>query len=81
MPHCGASSRSSLRCIQFRKYLNLEGIVQVLSGMIKQLEAHKKDLTSDAAEMMEVCETLEFDNRRMSRESLVSLFSRAVFLR
>ena len=53
----------------------MEAIVQVLSGMIKQLEAHKKDLTSDAAEMMEVCETLEFENRRMSCESMVSLLA------
>lgn len=50
-------------------------MVQVLSGMIKQLEAHKKDLTSDAAEMMDVCETLEFENRRMSRESQVRLLA------
>lgn len=46
--------------------------MQVLSGMIKQLEVHNKELRHDAAELMEVCEALEFDNRRMSHETLVS---------
>lgn len=54
-----------------RSKMKQKNQMDVLSGMIKQLEAHKKDLTSDAAEMMEVCETLEFENRRMSRESSV----------
>ncbi len=47
--------------------------MQVLSGMIKQLDSHKKDLTSDAAQLMEVCENLEFENRRMSQESSVRI--------
>ena len=40
--------------------------------MIKRLDGHNKELRHDAAELMEVCEALEFDNRRMSREALVS---------
>lgn len=56
----------------FYSFSHLRNPTQVLAGMIKRLDGHNKELRHDAAELMEVCEALEFDNRRMSREALVS---------
>ncbi len=44
----------------------------MLSGILDQLEHHNKELHEDVAELMEVCETMEFANRAMIRDCHVS---------
>ena len=43
--------------------------------MVSDLEQYKKGLQDDAAELMELCEKLELQNRKMSKDQQVRLFS------
>lgn len=51
------------------------GQSQGLGNLVKHLEDHRKLLGEDAAELMEVCEETEFENRRLMRQIEVSHLS------
>lgn len=51
-----------------RSKMKQKNQMDVLSGIIDQLEYHNKELHEDVAELMEVCEVIEFNNRAMVRD-------------
>lgn len=51
-----------------RSKMKQKNQMDVLSGIIDQLEHHNKELHEDVSELMEVCEGIEFTNRAMVRD-------------